>query len=224
MIDVSILVRCYEQTLFTERTLASIATTARTHYELICRPNPISAAANSNWLIKLASSNRIILLDDDLSFVRAGWDERLLDTLNRYPGVGCVSPRIMDPKGRLLGPYRYVRDGRVVTGFEVWGAALAFERAQMRYDETYVGTQCDDTDFLLQHLAAGYLLAIDGSVDVIHRRELSGPRPPWYEHNQQHLIKKWDLSNRFIAWGEYTEWYSPTRCKVGFPPELMPRG
>lgn len=223
MVDVSILVRCFERNEFTDYTLASIEATATSNFELICQPNRASAPINSNLLLNRAQSENVILLDDDLAFLTRGWDERLLDTLARYPDVGCVSPRIMDAEGRMLGPYRYVRDGCVVTGFELWGAVLAFQRSELRYDEAYERTLCDDTDFLLQHLQAGFALAIDGAVDCVHRRELSREnRPPWFAKNLAYFEKKWRLAGRHIAWGEYTEWRSPSDYTVGFWEALSP--
>jgi hypothetical protein len=223
MVDVSILVRCVERNEFTDHTLSSIEATATSHFELICQPNAASAAVNSNLLLARASSNRVILMDDDLSFTSRGWDERLLETLDRYPGMGCVSPRIADIEGRLLGPYRYVRPGCVVTGFELWGALLAFQRSTIRYDEVYERTLCDDTDFLLQHLQAGLKLGIDGAVDVIHLRELSrDAEPPWFAKNKAYFTQKWQLQNRHIAWGEYTEWRSPSDYTVGLVEALAP--
>jgi len=223
VIDVSILVRCFEHNEFTSLTLATIRETATTRYELICQPNRASAAVNSNRLLDDAASDRVILLDDDIGCLQKGWDARLLDTLERYPGVGCVAPRLVDRGGQLLGPSRFVRPGCVVTGFEVWGAVLAFRRSQLRYDEAYLRTQCDDTDFLLQHLTAGRLLAIDGAVDLVHMREVSrDPAAPWFAHNYRHFLEKWGLQGRQIAWGEYVEWRSPTDCAVGFPSDLMP--
>jgi hypothetical protein len=216
MLDVSILVRCFERNEFTEHTLSSIEATATSNFELICEPNRASAAVNSNRLLDRARCNRVILLDDDIALTSRGWDERLLDTLERYPNMGCVSPRIADVEGRLLGPTRYVRTGCVVTGFELWGAVLAFERTDIRYDEAYERTLCDDTDFLLQHLRAGYALGIDGAVDVVHLRELSRDTdPPWLAKNKAYFTEKWQLQGRDIAWGEYTEWRSPTDCTVG---------
>ncbi len=216
MADVSILVRCFERNEFTDHTLASIEATATSNYELICSPNRASAPINSNLLINKAQCERVILLDDDIAFLSRGWDERLLETLARYPKMGCVSPRIADVEGRLLGPYRYVRDDCVVTGFETWGAVLAFQRGVIRYDEAYERTLCDDTDFLLQHLQAGYLLGIDGAVNVVHLRELSRQAdPPWLAKNIEYFAKKWQMASHQVAWGEYTEWRSPDDCTVG---------
>lgn len=223
MVDVSILVRCCERTEFTEHTLASIRATATSHFELICEPHRASAAVNSNRLLNRASAKHVIILDDDIAFTTRGWDERLLETLARYPNLGVVSPRLADTQGRLLGPYGYVRAGCVVTGFELWGAVLAFERAAMRYDEAYERTLCDDTDFLLQYLQAGFLLGIDGAVDAIHLRELSREGdPPWLAKNRAYFEAKWQLAGRHIAWGEYTEWRSPEDATVGLVQALGP--
>ena len=78
-------------------------------------------------------------------------------------------------------------------------------------------------DFLLQHLQAGLSLAIDDAVDVVHLRELSRQSaPPWLATNKAYFEKKWHLAGKHIAWGEYTEWRSPTDYTVGLVRALGP--
>lgn len=197
-LDICILIRCYEYTSYTQQTVDSILNTAVTDYNLIVMPNKASAAINSNMLLSMATSEYIILMDDDLTFPRKGWDRQLIETLIRYQAshnVGCVAPRLITPCGKNVNDHALALPGQVMTGVKMSGALLAFRDVGIRYDETYLKTQYDDVCLLYQWMAAGYKVVVDGSVDVVHMKAISDTNSKTGRINRKYFIKKWGMDD-----------------------------
>ena len=200
--EVSILVRCYEYNGYTKNAIDSIMRTATTDYNLMIAPRKLHAAQNSNLLIDKAPSEYIILMDDDLTFPEVGWDSKLIETLLKYDDVGCVASQLMDEAGSLIGPKPLPELNKVLVGAEAWGACLAFRDVGIRYDENYIKTICDDTDFLYQWLDNDYKIATDTRALVKHMKPCSrASNPPWFKQNYEYFKKKWAPNGKFPSWG-----------------------
>jgi len=209
---VSMLIRCYEYNKYTENTISSIIKTARSDYDIIIHPRKASAAVNSNMLLDYARADKVILMDDDLEFVEDGWDLNLLDTHELCGYVGCVAPQLTDQDGNNIGPKPMREPGSISIGGEVWGAILLFSPTPLiRYDENYIKTTCDDTDFLYQWLENGFIHMTDTTVHVKHTRELSaqkagGNKQAWYHQNYAYLTNKWMVDGKFPSFGDINYW------------------
>ena len=207
---VSILIRCYEYTEYTENTVSSIIKTARSNYDIIIHPRKASAAVNSNMLIDLSRAKTVILMDDDLEFTQEGWDFDLIDSFFAGAEVGCVSPQLTDKDGTPIGPKPIRTNNSVSMGGEIWGACLLFQpNKHIRYDENYIKTTCDDTDFLYQWIKAGYHHMTDTRVKVKHMRELTAQstvsdKKSWFHKNYAYLISKWRTNGKFPDFGKIT--------------------
>lgn len=203
MNDVSILIRSIGYSSYLSRTIDSILKTARGNYEIIVAPRQMSAASNSNNLMSLANNDTVILMDEDLEFIDHGWDIEMINTLNREDKWGVVAPQILDRNGRKIGPKHI--EGQITVGGEMWGAILCFNKQDgVRYDENYIKTIFDDTDFLYQYLKSGRLLVSNGSVKVKHMRPCSrDSRPDWFKINMHYFNEKWRKKGT-PPWGKPT--------------------
>jgi len=217
MSDVSIAVRCYEENQFTLNTLESIKKNASTNYELIYSPAKLSCAANANRLINMCTTKRIILVDDDIEFTQKNWDDRLMTSLHLDAGIGLVATRLVTKYNTFFNMQTRVPLGKLVTGVKIAGCVLAFKDVGIRFDEGFVRSQYDDTDFAYQYMQKEYLVCVDGSVTAKHMREATCDSGDFVRKNADYFHKKWSVDDR--RWGQYRivyDWGNQLPQTVGF--------
>ena len=176
-----------------EPQINEIRRTAIGSYNLIPVSGPgRSAAQNRNAGLDQAKSLTIIMVDDDITGFPVGWNERLVETLTRFPHCGIVSARLFNKDGSLgyMNSRNFGLKPDLVWVKIVPTACIAFKHVGECFDEQFIGSGFEDTDFCLAMKKRGYQIAINNLVKVVHLHEQKNQKPHW-GHNRQVFKEKW---------------------------------
>jgi len=177
---------------------------------LIDNPRPRGFGANHNSAFARCETPFFAVLNPDLSFGRT----MLADILPAFddPSLGAASPLILDPSGE---PADFARElmtlpnllrrrlGRPPRRVD-WLAGMCLVvrsdafRAIGGFDERYF-LYCEDADLCGRLALAGWRIAVDRGLSVVHdarRRSLRSPRH--FLHHVRSLLKYW-ASDSFRA-------------------------
>jgi len=134
-----------------EPLLEEIRGTAQGQYDLVATCTDASAAANRNLGLAAARGNVVVMVDDDVTGYAMGWNTRLVHVLRSDPGCVMVSAQLLTADGtpgQMLGnPQPRAAGLQVVPRRELPTACIAIRNDGTRFDERYVGSGWEDTDF-----------------------------------------------------------------------------
>jgi glycosyltransferase involved in cell wall biosynthesis len=164
-----------------------------------------SAAFNRNYCLNLARSGIVVMIDDDISGFLPGWSEKLIEPLLKCRDIIYVSARLMNNEGLAQHLVGYFGTPQRVMGFSdnlispivpvntAPSAAVAFRNDGTRFDEAYVGSGWEDTDFVRQLKVKypGGKVVINNEVKLIHANEMKNQLGENYKINKEYFIKKW---------------------------------
>ena len=145
---------------------------------------PFNYAAKANFALRMATTDNIVLMNDDMEVIRPDWLTSLVE-LSTDPGIGAVGARLLHLDGSIqhvgtvLGvngsaahPYHsYPRDFVGYNGYThiirnysaVTAACLATRRsgvAQVGWFDENLAIDFNDIDFCLKVIQAGYRIAL----------------------------------------------------------------
>lgn len=155
---------------------------------------PVSAAKNRNIGLNHATTDIVIMVDDDIFGFYEGWMNDLIRPLLDDKSIVYVSARLVHPdgsnapmmfQGESTGPYCDVP--RAPT------AAIAFRNDGIRFDENFIGSGYEDDDFCIQikeRYPSGRFI-INNKCRLIHANEQKNQHGKYAEHNQAYFEKKW---------------------------------
>ena len=166
--------------------ISQMKNTVTHELDLIVISGDRSAAKNRNIGLDRARGEFVIMCDDDIEGFSQGWDKDLIDALERS-GASIVGARLLNPDGTLqLTNYAnfdlskdFVEVRTMIT------ACCAFKKSTLRFDENYIGSGFEDTDFCKQ---LGGKCFVVNSVTVIHRNE---NKNPFKKQNGNYFRNKW---------------------------------
>jgi len=160
-----------------------------------------SAAKNRNECIEKATSSLIIMMDDDITGFYPGWDKDLVSPFDLSAGYSIISARVLNREGKvsatagMLGGSTMegkIQEAECLGLNIVCSACISFIKSDIRFDEVYIGSGYEDTDFCMQHIK-GYpekKIVINNSCKLIHLNEGKGQQGT-QPVNRAHFIKKW---------------------------------
>lgn len=165
-----------------------------------------SASVNRNLCIDAAElelGEVAIMLDDDIHGFYPGWIRDLTMAFSD-PKVVAVSARLMRADKTTFAEtcsrcyaaspmeIEVFSDGKCVMPT----AAIAFRNLGYRFDERFRGSGFEDTDWFWQYLVDGKKRKFIQSnrCRLVHRNEMKEQKGPNWEHNKNHLAKKWNLT------------------------------
>lgn len=156
------------------------------------RPGPFNYAAKANFAMRGASTDSIILMNDDMEVIRPDWLTSLIE-LSNDPGIGAVGARLLHMDGSIqhvgtvLGVntgaahvyHSFPRDFVGYNGFThlirnysaVTAACMATRRsvaAQVGWMDEKLAIDFNDIDFCLRLAAAGYRVAYTPYAELYH--------------------------------------------------------
>jgi glycosyltransferase involved in cell wall biosynthesis len=170
-------------------------------HRIIATCQPESAAWNRNFGLELATSEIIIMVDDDMTGFFPAWEQALIEPLLKDSRVCMVSARLMTVDGQVgpncassyeLSPewiYVKKRHDSVMPS-----ACIAFWDKKLRFDIEYIGSGWEDTDFCFQYLAINpeYEFVINNNCQLVHKNEMKNQ---WenglFDRNKTVFYNKW---------------------------------
>lgn len=186
--------------------IENIKKTRKSKGQLIFTGLKDSAAKNRNFGLKKARSKIIIMVDDDIRGFFDGWDETLCELLIEYPRYKFISPELTAPDGGhtpMQGRIIKSSSKILYTATEniIPLACVIFRRdKKIFFDEEYVGSGFEDTDFLKQYEEKYHMWnGITNKVKLIHLNEAKNQRGhnnEIWKKNYNHFCNKWDKEQK----------------------------
>lgn len=139
-----------------------------------------------NRIACLAASTApyVLWLDDDVTFIQPGWDRYLLDQIAAQPDVGIIGVRLLH--WQLMERTFWRPQGQVD---DVCGAVMMTRRLPgVGFDDNYLGSQWEDTDYCYEVRRAGYRILQNNQVQVVHFNEEKNSE---HSHNRAYFNRKW---------------------------------
>jgi len=163
---------------------------------------PASASINRNFGMYQATGQIIIMIDDDIGGFYPGWHTDLVKPLIDGPDVRIVSARLLTPAGDLSPMMGCTYDLSKPVDFAspaILSAAIAFRRADVqdiKFDEAYIGSGFEDTDFCFQ-LRKKFgdehcYFAVNNQCRLVHHHEMKN-QAPHYQKNKLYFASKWSM-------------------------------
>jgi len=161
-----------------------------------------SAATNRNFGLNIATSEIVIMMDDDIKGFFPGWADELIKPLLDRDGeeVIMVSARLMQSKTKPgvmmnISPDLSV-EWQLIAEQLLPSACIAFRKDDTRFDEAYLGSGWEDTDFCYQlnekYPEGKYL--INNNVELIHKNEMKNQMNTNFLHNKYYFKNKWNIN------------------------------
>jgi hypothetical protein len=154
---------------------------------------PVSAAKNRNMLIDMTSSPVFITVDDDITGFFKGWTDILLKPF-RNKKVHVVSARLMSDEKQygIMMNMETDKTSEYARVDFVPGACCALRRNGLRFDEKYIGSGYEDTDYMMQvrKLDESAKILIANRCKLIHLNEMKNQKDT-HVFNRAHFVSKW---------------------------------
>jgi len=190
-----------------EQQIRDIERTRTTEGKVIFTGLKASASVNRNRGIDLSDADILIQCDDDTTGFFPGWDEILIKPLIEKDNVSIVAARLLNVNGTIgfmMGdPKKCLLDGDIVETSEprLATACVAFKfDPSIRFDENFLGSGYDDTDFNNQYLQKypDMKFVINNKCRIIHINEMKNQKnraqgcdQDYWTHNKTYFLKKW---------------------------------
>ncbi len=167
-------------------------------HRLIVTCQKVSAAKNRNYGLQLSQSPIVIMVDDDIHGFHSGWETKLIEPFEIDPTICMVSARLVSESGLysqtsadnydMKSKLAYIRR-KVLPS-----SAIAFLNDDLRFDEAYIGSGFEDTDFCFQfyHKDPSYNFIINNDVELIHLNEMKEQKGNNWLQNERYFLDKWD--------------------------------
>jgi GT2 family glycosyltransferase len=177
--------------------LAEVRSTITGRGNVYATCQPVSASKNRNIGLDKASTEFIIMIDDDVHRFPPGWDQTLIQPLIDDPLCMMVSPRLLNPDGSLgqmLGHPPALDNGELweVPRQELPTACIAIRKNDLRFDEDFIGSGWEDTAYCAalraRHPQGKFV--VHGGVRIIHVNEQKNQGVN-FDHNRAIYVSKW---------------------------------
>lgn len=161
---------------------------------------PASASVNRNaCLDQIRVGETAVMIDDDIEGFYPGWIDDLVKGLEVENAV-MVSARLLNPDGSF-GPTCSRCHAREPMEIPIKSngtailptAAIAFHHLGFRFDETFIGSGFEDSDWCHQILAddPSAVFIQSNRCRLIHLNSMTNQKGKFWEHNKRHFDKKW---------------------------------
>jgi GT2 family glycosyltransferase len=187
---VSVIIPAYADTPWLRRALWSLRETADCPHEIIVACARQCVAKNRNAGLARARHDLVAFLDDDV-LLPAQWMSRLAAVLAARPDAGAVTGLLQFADGAPQCCRHDLRPG------ELWqvtipGTCFLYSRERvgdLRFDEAYLGSQWEDTDWMWAVQKRGLVTLVSGDVRIVHDHTLSESQH--LEANRRRFLEKW---------------------------------
>ena len=189
----AVAIPCYRRGPKLWRTLWSLNSTSpdvHVHVEEAER----CVAANRNAALAKLDTRYVVMMDDDVLLPML-WLEKLMLVLLATPDAGIVGPKMTGMIGQSQNGQSLLKVDEVMDCV-MPGTLMLFDRERVTgcvFDEEYLGSQWEDTDFVMQVKAKGLSTLVTGSVWILHDNEFTNGRGDNYVKNKARFKSKWTL-------------------------------
>jgi len=183
--------------------LAQLERTVPAETEIIASCLKASASVNRNYCLKRVEYDEIaIMLDDDILGFYPGWIEDLLNPFVPRRNVVMNSARLLEPNGkfgqtcsRCMSPTPM--EIEVFSGHDcvLPTAAIAFKHKGHFFDEGFIGSGFEDSDWCFQYIKADVTSEFIQSnrCKLIHLNEMKNQKGENWIHNKAYFARKWKI-------------------------------
>lgn len=137
----------------------------------------------------------VVMMDDDISGFYPGWAEKLIKPLINHPDIIYVSARLLNPDGTLQNAMGASQDDKtpILDVPTAPSACVAFRITGVRFDEKFVGSGWEDTDFVkqLKKLFPHGRIVINNEVRMTHANEMKNQLGENFQKNRAYFNRKW---------------------------------
>ena len=164
---VSVIIPAYEDKPVLRRAIWSICQTVDVPAQLVVAMERQSVAKNRNAGLARARHDLVAFLDDDV-LLPAGWLSKMAAVLLEDETIGVVAARMTGPAGEPQNDLASVRPDEIRNCVPP-GTCFLYSRSRLEgcgFDETYVRSQWEDTDFMFQVITRGFRCVAIGSVHI----------------------------------------------------------
>jgi hypothetical protein len=163
-----------------------------------------SAAVNRNYGLERVESDIFVMMDDDITGFYEGWltdfvqpmiDDKniILSTIRCLRPDGGVGPMMccggipIDKGVYDAIPCGYKDYRRVPT------ACIAVRKNNIRFDEGFVGSGYEDSDFMnnISRIFPGHRFVVNNNCKLIHLNTMQNQGGKYWEHNKKLYLEKW---------------------------------
>lgn len=159
----------------------------------------VSAAVNRNYcLMNAPESDFIIMMDDDIGGFFEGWQDELVRPLEEFPRCRMASARLMTPEGSLspmMGTDSNLGKEFSPGGKAILSACIAFRQKDVEgiwYDEGYVGSGFEDSDYCFQmrDRYSDMDIVVNNECQLVHYHAMTNQKEHFLD-NQKRFLSKW---------------------------------
>ena len=209
----SVIIPAYADCDRLRRATWAVQQTADLPYELIVSLAPRCVAANRNAGLDRATQDLVAFVDDDV-LLPACWMSRLVAVLEAHPDIGAASGHLRFPNGSPQTRREHLADG-ALWEVTIPGTCFVYSRSRVgdeRFDEGYLGSQWEDTDWMWRVQRRGLRTVVVGGVQVVHEHRQSAH--PWLEANMRRFLERWgrlpeEHEAHSIALADWQAWAPP---------------
>ena len=159
----------------------------------------VSAATNRNYCLHIAKKETVIMIDDDITGFYCGWAESLIESVT--DSVCVVSARLMTSSGAYgtmmdveppSWPHKKVEIVKCVPT-----AAIAFVNDGLMFDQNFIGSGFEDTDWMIRKLIKypEKDIVVNNTVQLVHINEAKNQTGAYWKANEAYYRCKWNLKD-----------------------------
>ncbi len=190
---IDICIPCYQESWKLNQTIESIKETCDVPYTLIVHIQKQSVVKNRLACLEKSTNPYVLWLDDDVKFTTRDWASKTLLRLMSNERLGIVGVRVIHSEFRKP---RYERN----TGYriDVCGAFMMTRKIPgVYFDEKYIASQAEDTDYCYQVIQKGYKIYQDNSIEILH----------FAPHKNVNASNKFNNTYFFQKWGQSLNYF-----------------
>lgn len=159
----------------------------------------VSAATNRNYGLAKCYNDIVIMMDDDIGGFYSGWQDELINPLLSDQAIKLVSARLLTPVGGLSPMMGCDYDlSKIFSEADkvILSACIAFRLEDVSgiwFDENYVGSGFEDTDFCFQLREKhkdNCKIVVNNRCALVHFHEMKNQASN-FSANQKYFVKKW---------------------------------
>jgi len=155
-----------------------------------------SASENRNEGLARATSDIVIMMDDDMTGFYWGWDIDLVRALLTDENVIISSARLMNKNGKCAYTMveNYDLNVDLIASTKIPTACIAFRKSELRFDEGFIGSGFEDDDFcrqMLEKYGHDKYFVTDNRCKLTHLNEAKNQGGFYWNTNKAYFQKKW---------------------------------